>query len=58
MGVEIKQLTIKSMLTSGPAEYKGKAGSPSEVDVDHIKEQILGACREQVEQMLSDSRER
>ena len=59
MGVEIKQLTVKSMVTSGDgAEASEKNGAMRDLDVELLKEQILDACRERIEQMFNDRRDR
>lgn len=36
----------------------GQTRSRGELDAELLKEQILDACREQIEQMLNDSRDR
>ena len=59
MGVEIRQLTIKSILSSREERDAASPGARiSDLDVESLKEQIMDACREQIARTLSDSRDR
>lgn len=58
MGVEIKYLTVKTTITNGCHKDADSEYRKSAMDMELLKEQILDACKEQVEQMLNDRRDR
>jgi hypothetical protein len=56
MSIEIKQMIIKSTLVD---ERRNKLHSEYEnFDIEEIKQQLMEACREMIEQNLIESQER
>jgi hypothetical protein len=56
MSIEIRQMTIKSTLVSGRKEQES-AGVAS-ADLELLKEEVMEACRELIEQSLNELQER
>jgi hypothetical protein len=56
MAIEVRQVTIKSVISAAPAEPIG-ASTPTH-ESERIKEEILAECRQMVLEILRAERER
>ena len=56
MSIEVKQMIIKSTLVHGS---RGEESSQlADVDIEQLKEEVMEACRELIEQSLNNLQER
>ena len=56
MSIEVKQLIIKSTLVGERKEFEHKA--IDRADLDLLKQEIIEACKNMVEQSLEETQER
>lgn len=57
MSIEIKEMVVKSTITSNDQQYRNK-GSVSTGDIEHIKRQIAAECKDMIRELLNERRER
>ncbi len=58
MSIEIKEMVVKSTITSDEKRYKAKTPSLMPDDIERIKRQIMAECRDMIRELINERRER